>query len=133
MKPPVPSIADYLWLFAYGFLAYYLFSTYREFKTKLKFSKKALIISIIVSTIGKYGGSASGAGSKRRRLVGPAVCHCGAATEAGSGTCYLKFGSVLPRANAAIYFNKLLSACEIFAKAEGMSRLVVGVNTGRQT
>ena len=51
IMPPVPSIADYLWLSAYGFLAYYLFSTYREFKTKLKFSRKALIISIIVSTI----------------------------------------------------------------------------------
>ena len=64
------------------------------------------------------GGSDSGAGSKRRRrLVGLAVCHCGAATEAGSGTCYLKFGSVLPGSNAAIYFDKLLSACEIFAKA----------------
>ena len=49
--PPIPSIADYLWLSAYGFLAYYLFSTYREFKTKLKFSKKTLIISIIVSAI----------------------------------------------------------------------------------
>jgi branched-chain amino acid transport system substrate-binding protein len=51
IMPPIPSIADYLWLSAYGFLAYYLFSTYREFKTKLKFSKKALIISIIVSAI----------------------------------------------------------------------------------
>jgi ABC-type branched-subunit amino acid transport system substrate-binding protein len=49
--PPIPSIADYLWLSAYGFLAYYLFSTYREFKTKLKFSKKTLIVSIIVSAI----------------------------------------------------------------------------------
>jgi ABC-type branched-subunit amino acid transport system substrate-binding protein len=51
VMPPIPSIADYLWLSAYGFLAYYLFSTYREFKTKLKFSKKTLIISIIVSAI----------------------------------------------------------------------------------
>jgi len=49
--PPIPSIADYLWLSAYGFLAYYLFSTYREFKKKLKFSKKTLSISIIVSAI----------------------------------------------------------------------------------
>jgi branched-chain amino acid transport system substrate-binding protein len=51
IMPPIPSIADYLWLSAYGFLAYYLFSTYREFKTKLKFSKKTLIVSIIVSAI----------------------------------------------------------------------------------
>jgi hypothetical protein len=67
----------------------------------------------------------------RRRLVGLAVCHCGAGTEAGSGACYIKFGAVLPGVNAAIYFDRLVHACEISAKAEGMSRLVAGVNTGR--
>jgi GNAT superfamily N-acetyltransferase len=67
----------------------------------------------------------------RRRLVGLALCHCGAGTEAGSGACYIKFGAVLPGANAAIYFDRLVHACETFAKAEGVSRLVAGVNTGR--
>lgn len=66
-----------------------------------------------------------------RRLVGLAACHCGAGTEAGSGACYIKFGAVLPGVNAAIYFEQLAHACETFAKAEGMSRLVAGVNTGR--
>jgi GNAT superfamily N-acetyltransferase len=66
-----------------------------------------------------------------RRLVGLALCHCGAGTEAGSGACCIKFGAVLPGANAAIYFEKLVHACETFAKAEGVSLLVAGVNTGR--
>jgi hypothetical protein len=28
---------------------------------------------------------------EKRRLIGLAVCHCGAGTEAGSGVCYIKF------------------------------------------
>ena len=52
-------------------------------------------------------------------------------TEAGSGTCYIKFGGVLSGANSAIYFDKLIDTCETFAKGQGMSRLVAGVNTGR--
>jgi GNAT superfamily N-acetyltransferase len=66
-----------------------------------------------------------------RRLIGLAVCHCGAGTEAGSGVCYIKFGAVLPDINAPIYFDNLLYACETFAKAQHMSRLVAGVNTAR--
>jgi hypothetical protein len=46
--------------------------------------------------------------------------------------CYIKFGAVLPGGNAPIYFDNLLYACEIFAKAQNMSRLVAGVNTARQ-
>ena len=38
---------------------------------------------------------------------------------------------MLPGPIAAIYFDKLIDACERFAKAHGMSRLVAGVNTGR--
>jgi predicted N-acetyltransferase YhbS len=67
----------------------------------------------------------------RRKLVGLAVCHCGAGTEAGSRTCYIKFGAVLPDDNAPIYFHNLIDACETFAKVQGMSRLLAGVNTGR--
>jgi branched-chain amino acid transport system substrate-binding protein len=44
---PLPSVADYLWLSAYGFLAYYLFATYKEFNKKFRFSKKVLIASIV--------------------------------------------------------------------------------------
>jgi GNAT superfamily N-acetyltransferase len=68
---------------------------------------------------------------KLRKLIGLALCHCGAGTEAGTGTCYIKFGAVLSGVNSAKYFDALIDACEAFAKGQGMSRLVVGVNTGR--
>jgi branched-chain amino acid transport system substrate-binding protein len=45
--PPVPSSADFLWLSAYGFLAYYLYTTYIEFHKRFKFSTRILIASII--------------------------------------------------------------------------------------
>jgi branched-chain amino acid transport system substrate-binding protein len=45
--PPVPSPADFVWLSAYGFLAYYLYSTYIEFHKKFKFSSKILAASIV--------------------------------------------------------------------------------------
>jgi branched-chain amino acid transport system substrate-binding protein len=45
--PPVPSPADFIWLSAYGFLAYYLYTTYIEFHKKFKFSSKILVTSII--------------------------------------------------------------------------------------
>jgi GNAT superfamily N-acetyltransferase len=64
------------------------------------------------------------------QLVGFAVCHCGAGSEAGSGACYVKFGAVRPGRAAGQHFTQLLSACEAFAKAAGMSRLVAGVNMG---
>jgi branched-chain amino acid transport system substrate-binding protein len=49
--PPIPSAADYLWLGAYGFLGYYLFMTYKEFQKKFNFGRKALIVSIIGTSI----------------------------------------------------------------------------------
>ena len=74
----------------------------------------------------------SGSGERdKRRLIGLAVCHCGAGTEAGSGVCYIKFGGVFSRPNSAMYFDSLIDACETFAKGQGLSRLVAGVNTGR--
>lgn len=64
-------------------------------------------------------------------LAGIAVCHCGAGSEAGSGACYVKFGAVRPGAAAPHRFELLLDACEAFAAAAGLGRLVAGVNTGR--
>ena len=58
---------------------------------------------------------------QRKRLIGLAVCDCGAGTEAGSGTCYIKFGAVLPGGNAPIYFDNLVYACETIARAQHMS------------
>ena len=51
LVPPVPSVADLLWLAAYGFLAYYLFITYIEFHKKFKFSNRTLIVSTLGSAI----------------------------------------------------------------------------------
>lgn len=51
LVPPVPSIADFLWLAAYGFLAYYLCVTYIQFHKKFNFNKRTLIVSIIGSAL----------------------------------------------------------------------------------
>jgi ABC-type branched-subunit amino acid transport system substrate-binding protein len=45
--PPVPSAADFVWLSAYGFLAYYLYATFIEFHKKFRFSSRILVASII--------------------------------------------------------------------------------------
>jgi GNAT superfamily N-acetyltransferase len=65
------------------------------------------------------------------QLTGFAVCHCGSGTEAGTGTCYVKFGAVRPGRSAGDDFKLLLMACEEFAAARGASRLTAGVNTAR--
>jgi hypothetical protein len=70
-------------------------------------------------------------GNYSRTLVGFGVCHCGPGSEAGSNTCYIKFGAVKPGHTAGNNFDKLLDACEAFAAEEGMSRIVAGANTGR--
>lgn len=68
---------------------------------------------------------------RETELRGLAVCHCGARTEAGSGSCYVKFGAARPGRTAAEDFDRLLSACEAFAAESGASRLAAGVNTAR--
>jgi GNAT superfamily N-acetyltransferase len=65
------------------------------------------------------------------RLAGLAVCHCGPGTEAGSGTCYVKIGAARPGISSEAWFTALLSSVEQLAHARGLSRLVAGVNTGR--
>lgn len=64
-------------------------------------------------------------------LVAFAVCHLGKGSEAGSGTAYIKFGAARPGARAAHHFERLLSACEALAHANGMGQLLAGVNTAR--
>jgi GNAT superfamily N-acetyltransferase len=64
-------------------------------------------------------------------LTGVAVCHCGVGSEAGSGTCYVKFGAVAPGVSAADEFERLLDACGSFAARSGLETLVAGVNAGR--
>lgn len=64
-------------------------------------------------------------------LRGFAVCHCGAGTEAGSDTCYVKFGAIAPGVNAPERFEQLLDLCAAFGADRGMLRLLAGVNTSR--
>ncbi len=63
------------------------------------------------------------------KLVGIAVCHCGAGTEAGSDTCYVKFGVVRSGSSAENFFERLLSACEELATMKGMTHVLAGVNS----
>lgn len=62
-----------------------------------------------------------------------AVCHTGAGSEAGTGTCFVKFGAALPGPGADERFGRLLQACEAFAVREGARAVVAGVNTGRRS
>ena len=64
-------------------------------------------------------------------LQGLAVCHVGAGTEAGSGACYVKFGAVRPGPGAERRFGLLIDACHGLAAERAASRLVAGVNAGR--
>jgi GNAT superfamily N-acetyltransferase len=66
------------------------------------------------------------------RLAGFAVCHMGSETEAGSGTCYVKFGAVRCGASARSDFARLLDACDAQAVVAGATRLVAGVNLARE-
>ena len=60
-------------------------------------------------------------------LAAMATCHSGPETEAGSGTCYVKFGAA--RSESA--FEDLLDACEQYARSQKATRIVAGANTGR--
>jgi len=63
---------------------------------------------------------------------GFAVCHVGAGSEAGSGTCYVKFGAVPVGPRAAEDFGALVDACESFAAAAGARRVVAGMSLARE-
>jgi hypothetical protein len=65
------------------------------------------------------------------QLDGFAVCHCGPQTEAGTGTCYVKFAAALPSAHCEAAFTRLVASCEGFAAQRGCERIVCGVNYGR--
>jgi hypothetical protein len=70
--------------------------------------------------------------NKSNKLLGLAICHCGPKTEAGSNTCYVKFGSVTAsedRSESA-NFDELIDCCEKFAASQGLSKLAAGVNIG---
>jgi N-acetylglutamate synthase-like GNAT family acetyltransferase len=68
---------------------------------------------------------------KNGTLNAMAICHWGPGTEAGSGTCYVKFGAVRPGQDSSTYFDHLLAVCELFANSQQLSRVIAGVNLGR--
>jgi hypothetical protein len=61
---------------------------------------------------------------------GFAICHVGSGTEAGTGSCFIKFAAA--RTGSPDSFAWLLDACETFASAQGAERVVAGVSTGRR-
>lgn len=65
------------------------------------------------------------------RLAGFALCHVGPGTEAGSGTCYVKFGAVRPGSSERD-FDRLIEDCDALARSHGAERLQLGVNTARE-
>jgi GNAT superfamily N-acetyltransferase len=69
---------------------------------------------------------------KDMNLCGLAVCHCGAGTEAGSNTCYVKFGATISNGqqSALDLLENLLNSCEHFAASQGLTKLAAGVNVG---
>jgi len=64
-------------------------------------------------------------------LVGFAACHVGPATEAGSGTCYMKFAAARPGESAERHFAVLMGAVSAFAASRGATKVAAGVNTAR--
>lgn len=64
-------------------------------------------------------------------LVGFAVCHVGAGTEAGTGTCYVKFGTVRAGHASSVTFERLLDACFSYAATRGAGVLIAGSNAAR--
>jgi predicted N-acetyltransferase YhbS len=66
------------------------------------------------------------------RVSGLAVCHVGAGTEAGSDTCYVKFGAVRGGPGAEERFAALLEAVEGFATSQQVGNVAAGVNLARE-
>jgi predicted N-acetyltransferase YhbS len=64
-------------------------------------------------------------------ITGFAVCQYGAGSEAGSGSCYVKFGTVRPGPHAGAEFEKLLLACEATAVEAGAQWLDAGTSYSR--
>lgn len=61
-----------------------------------------------------------------------AICHHGTGTEAGTAGTYVKFGAVRPGRDAGATFERLIQACESYARLRGAPRLILGMNTGRR-
>ena len=64
-------------------------------------------------------------------LAAFAVCHYGPRSEAGAGTCFVKFGAVRDTPSAEQDYLRLLDACEALAVSVGMPHLLAGANLAR--
>lgn len=60
-----------------------------------------------------------------------AVCQFGPRSEAGAGTCLVKFAAVRDSASAGEDFSRLLQGCEALAADVGMTNMLAGANTAR--
>ena len=60
-------------------------------------------------------------------VSGFAICHYGPTSEAGAGTCLVKFGA----ARSGPEFDRLVDACEALAVQAGMPNLMAGANMAR--
>jgi predicted N-acetyltransferase YhbS len=64
-------------------------------------------------------------------LAAFAACHVGPRTEAGSGTCYVKFAAARSGPDAARRFADLMDAVSALAASRGATTVAAGVNTAR--
>jgi GNAT superfamily N-acetyltransferase len=69
---------------------------------------------------------------KDGRLAGFAICQWGKASEAGEGSCFVKFGAVRPGPGADERFAGLLDSCGALALSVGMPNVLAGVNLARE-
>ena len=60
-----------------------------------------------------------------------AICHTGKGSEGGSGTCLIKFAAARPGISAVRFFEKLIQACETFARSRNVPVIHAGVNSAR--
>jgi predicted N-acetyltransferase YhbS len=66
------------------------------------------------------------------RLAGFAVCHWGPSSEAGAGSCLVKFGAVRPEPGVEDRFAALIDACGDLALAAGMPNVLAAVNLAHE-
>jgi GNAT superfamily N-acetyltransferase len=64
-------------------------------------------------------------------VAGFAICHAGAGSEGGSKSCSIKFALVRSGEAAPARFERLVAACEDFARTRGISQIATAVTTGR--
>jgi GNAT superfamily N-acetyltransferase len=66
------------------------------------------------------------------RLAGFAVCLWGPSSEAGAGSCLVKFGAVRPGPGVEDRFTTLIDACSDLALASGMPNVLAAVNLAHE-